>query len=102
MITGKGQHISECHTSFLNTASASLGLVLPSLVSVKCNKQLNNLLESVLFIYVQVLYKQGNLITLRIYSPFGVTNISLTKFDGNAPTLPPFIPIHHPSSIYPE
>lgn len=36
---------------------------------------------------------------LGLYQPLGETKISLTKFDGNAPTLPPFIPIHQPSSI---
>lgn len=45
------------------------------------------------------MYRKRNNKAHRRDQPLGETKISLTKFDGNAPTLPFFTPIHHPSSI---
>lgn len=44
-------------------------------------------------------FKKTTDIKNHLCEPFAETNISLTKFEGKAPTLPFFTPIHHPSSI---
>lgn len=93
------RNISTLRTSLLNTASVSLGLALLSLCLPSVKNSITNDGWVFWWCHFRLHVEEKEKQTFCVYKPLEEKKISLTKFDGNAPTLPFFTPIHHPSSI---